>query len=585
MKKIMGLIIVVILCVNSLVSCSDKKEMQKGVYVEEECSIPETAKSLSSSIIALKELDNNDIDMIVVDENKVLHKYLSSDSGKSWKEEKIEIPSIPDGDSIYTYNSIIDNKGNIYLLYSYLPTELDNTLIDDESGKYTVDVTNGVDGYVNNLIKIDTKGKIENIEFDKEFSNYMFSKADDYGNNTSKNILYLTSENGKLYTLDCNTGKIKKILDNKSQDNDFCINNKNIVSDCSGKLRYYDITSMKERGKIKNINKNRDMIIDSNSNDSIYVVNHEGLCEYNLSENKLKNIIKAKNTSFSQAENYVINFLNKSNGDFLVLFMNVDDGYKLINYRYDKNATYKKKKSLTVYSLYKNDTISEMISKYESKNKGIAVKYEYGIKSLGDTSITESDVIKKLNTELMSDKGPDIIFLDGLNSKNYIKKGLLSDISSVKDLDSLTKAIEDDTSGKDILNINDGKELLNLLYYSSKDSWINKDNSINDEKLKSFLKDTKSIYTKIDKQHSSKEISKHNEVLQNYKKSNNEKYYYKFYLENNVDCGDYCNDIQPLYQLNYLESVLDLETLQTINKNFDNYDYAIWNGQSSSYFF
>ena len=117
MKKIIGLIIALTLCFSCLASCSNKKAEEKGGYVEEECSIPEEAKSLSSSICSLKELDNNDIVMILCDENDILHKYISKDSGRTWNKGKLDIPSIPSGNSINCYNVKVDRKGNIYLFY------------------------------------------------------------------------------------------------------------------------------------------------------------------------------------------------------------------------------------------------------------------------------------------------------------------------------------------------------------------------------------------------------------------------------------------------------------------------------------
>lgn len=44
------------------------------------------------------------------------------------------------------------------------------------------------------------------------------------------------------------------------------------------------------------------------------------------------------------------------------------------------------------------------------------------------------------------------------------------------------------------------------------------------------------------------------------------------------------NEIQPLYELNYLESPSDLAIVQTINKKMGSFDYSIWEGQLGKYF-
>ena len=119
-KKLISLAIAVILCFSCLAGCSNKKVEEKGGYVEEEYSLPEIAKYTSSSIDSLKELDNKDILMIVSDESKTFHKYISSDSGKTWNEENVFNLSIPIGNSLKVCCSKIDGKGNIYFIHILL---------------------------------------------------------------------------------------------------------------------------------------------------------------------------------------------------------------------------------------------------------------------------------------------------------------------------------------------------------------------------------------------------------------------------------------------------------------------------------
>ena len=249
MKKIIGLIIALTLCFSCLASCSNKKAEEKGGYVEEECSIPEEAKSLSSSICSLKELDNNDIVMILCDENDILHKYISKDSGRTWNKGKLDIPSIPSGNSIQCYDVKVDRKGNIYLFYSYLPTDTLNSMI-NENGTYITDIRDGIEGYENKFVKIDPNGKIKNIELDSEFTNKVLEGVNDTSI-TNDNIFYLTSYDRKIYTLNCDTGEIKRVFNENG--NYFAINNKSIVSDCSGNLKYYDRSSFDEKGDVTKI--------------------------------------------------------------------------------------------------------------------------------------------------------------------------------------------------------------------------------------------------------------------------------------------------------------------------------------------
>ncbi len=47
----------------------------------------------------------------------------------------------------------------------------------------------------------------------------------------------------------------------------------------------------------------------------------------------------------------------------------------------------------------------------------------------GEDSVTVSDALRTLNTDIMAGKGPDVLILDGMPVENYIQKGLLEDIT------------------------------------------------------------------------------------------------------------------------------------------------------------
>ncbi|MEG0146050.1 MAG: hypothetical protein RR739_08300, partial [Clostridia bacterium] len=48
-----------------------------------------------------------------------------------------------------------------------------------------------------------------------------------------------------------------------------------------------------------------------------------------------------------------------------------------------------------------------------------------------DAGATSEDVIRALNAELLSGKGPDVLLLDGMPADAYIQKGVLADLTSV----------------------------------------------------------------------------------------------------------------------------------------------------------
>lgn len=85
------------------------------------------------------------------------------------------------------------------------------------------------------------------------------------------------------------------------------------------------------------------------------------------------------------------------------------------------------KPALTVYMLKDDDRVWKSVRAFNIANPEYDVKVEVGISE--EDSVTRTDAIKKLNTELMAGEGPDIIFLDGLPIESYIQKGILKDLS------------------------------------------------------------------------------------------------------------------------------------------------------------
>lgn len=83
---------------------------------------------------------------------------------------------------------------------------------------------------------------------------------------------------------------------------------------------------------------------------------------------------------------------------------------------------------LNVYMLNPDDSVKSLVSSYKGENGTMSVNVEVGVTS---PEMEAGDAVKLLNTRLMSDDGPDIILLDGINPENYIGSGQLEDLSKI----------------------------------------------------------------------------------------------------------------------------------------------------------
>src|SRR5699024_5345681 len=98
---------------------------------------------------------------------------------------------------------------------------------------------------------------------------------------------------------------------------------------------------------------------------------------------------------------------------------------------YDPNVPTEPSTHLTVYSLYPQETLMQLISQYQKAHPETAVTLEVGL--TGEDGVTESDAIRTLNTQILAGDGPDLICLDGFNLNTYQEKGLLADLTQILD--------------------------------------------------------------------------------------------------------------------------------------------------------
>lgn len=87
------------------------------------------------------------------------------------------------------------------------------------------------------------------------------------------------------------------------------------------------------------------------------------------------------------------------------------------------------KDTLTVYSLVKNEDISQIAVLFQQAHPELKVDLLVGMTD--EASLTRTDAIKQLNTELLAGEGPDILIVDGLSVEKYTDTGLLPAIKAL----------------------------------------------------------------------------------------------------------------------------------------------------------
>ena len=126
-----------------------------------------------------------------------------------------------------------------------------------------------------------------------------------------------------------------------------------------------------------------------------------------------------------QGENIVVCTAGKSGSESNLYFLQKEQTKKN---KKDKTDT-GKNTVLKIYSLKENSMIRSSLAFFRREHTDISINYTVGY--TGEDGFSVSDAIRKLNTEIMADEGPDIIVLDNLPVEEYISKGVLEPVTDI----------------------------------------------------------------------------------------------------------------------------------------------------------
>lgn len=155
----------------------------------------------------------------------------------------------------------------------------------------------------------------------------------------------------------------------------------------------------------------------------IYLAGAAGLHRHVIGGAVMEQVINGGLCGMSDPSNPVSVMARTANDGFLAAFSRG----KLSSFTYDPNMPSTPSQTLSAYSLTENDVLRQAITRYQGKNPDVYVEYRVGMGT--EEGVTREDAIKKLNTEIMAGKGPDLLILDGLPLDAYREKGVLADLS------------------------------------------------------------------------------------------------------------------------------------------------------------
>lgn len=159
-----------------------------------------------------------------------------------------------------------------------------------------------------------------------------------------------------------------------------------------------------------------------------YLVNRKGIQRITEQGSIVETVMDGTGVLLSMDSAYLGNFLYGNNREFYGLYDIAEGGERLMRYRYDENVKAVRDKSLSVYGLNENQTVSQAIYTFQNQHPEVKVDYHT---AAGNEDTPASETIRTLNAELLNGGGADILILDGLPAVSYMEKGILADLSDL----------------------------------------------------------------------------------------------------------------------------------------------------------
>lgn len=164
--------------------------------------------------------------------------------------------------------------------------------------------------------------------------------------------------------------------------------------------------------------------------DEWYQVSPEGIMRFALGNEISERLMDGSMGAMGSSVNAAAGITTGEEDDFYVLYRQEKEGsFSLKHYVYDAEIEASPKNTLKVFGLSENAAIQDAAIGFQKAHPDTKVEYQ----SSGGEEGLSMDDIRTLNTELLGGNGADVLLLDGLPAEAYMEKGILADLTELKE--------------------------------------------------------------------------------------------------------------------------------------------------------
>ena len=170
-------------------------------------------------------------------------------------------------------------------------------------------------------------------------------------------------------------------------------------------------------------------ILGVSGDNTLLLQNRKGIFELGEGRNIWINQIDSSMNSMSLPSINVQKIIRAQDGKYGLLYIDENREQHILEYLFNPEIPSEPEKSISIYSLRESESLRHAIVHFQKANPEVKINYYVAMEN--DETGDSTEYIKALNTELLSQGGPDILVLDGMDPKEYWKNGMLEDISDI----------------------------------------------------------------------------------------------------------------------------------------------------------
>ena len=167
-------------------------------------------------------------------------------------------------------------------------------------------------------------------------------------------------------------------------------------------------------------------LINNDEKKEVYYGGKEGLIK--ITEEGSVGLLQGNKCTLGNSNFVVLDIYAENSESIYALLEDIDGNSHLFYYNYDDSIS-EEARELNIFTLDKNKFLEQAINLYQSQNRDFDINLTVAREEYPELS--DEDIIKNLNTEIANGNSPDIIFLDGINIKEYLNKDVLLDLTEV----------------------------------------------------------------------------------------------------------------------------------------------------------